>query len=288
MIVRLVVFLLLLAGLAWSAGPGSYQCREPLLMTAAPANPQPAPVPLRAVTLNLAREESIDAIGGVLDQPPLAGAGVIFLQETVHPAAPGEESLLSRAAERLGYHGAFASAADMGGGAVEGVAIWSRLPLRDVEVLELERFELNVNSRCRIALAATVEAPGGAIRVFSLHLDTRINAAERVRQIMPVIEAAKNFDGPALIAGDFNTNNNYWIGRLLPLPFATNQVAAVLGAMEANGFQTPQHSVGTHDLLGLRLDWIFLRGIAADAWGVEPIRFSDHRAVWVELGVAGD
>jgi endonuclease/exonuclease/phosphatase (EEP) superfamily protein YafD len=43
-------------------------------------------------------------------------------------------------------------------------------------------------------------------------------------------------------------------------------------------------SLATHDMLGLRLDWIYLRGLAGSEWGVEDIDFSDHRAVWLRLG----
>jgi endonuclease/exonuclease/phosphatase (EEP) superfamily protein YafD len=42
----------------------------------------------------------------------------------------------------------------------------------------------------------------------------------------------------------------------------------------------------TFDHLGLKLDWIFMKELKVLESGVQPIRFSDHHAVWARLAKA--
>ena len=57
--------------------------------------------------------------------------------------------------------------------------------------------------------------------------------------------------------------------------------------MRTLGFVTPFDAAGpTHDRLGLRLDWIFLKDLEPDdAARIQPLGFSDHHAIWT--GVRG-
>ena len=73
----------------------------------------------------------------------------------------------------------------------------------------------------RIALAATVFTPDGPVRVINVHLDTRINPAERVAQLAPALDDASCFYGPSVIGGDFNTNDMQWVSNVVPIPLSS-------------------------------------------------------------------
>jgi endonuclease/exonuclease/phosphatase family metal-dependent hydrolase len=158
----------------------------------------------------------------------------------------------------------------------------SRYSLTDVQITSLKAYNLGFRSRRRMALAATASTPWGGVRIWNVHLDTRINAGERLQQLQPVMEDAACHAGPKLIGGDFNTNDYYWVGNILPVPFSPAQTSTIRKSMLQHGFYTPFASrVTTFPLLGSHLDWIFLSELQAVSSSVEPARFSDHHAVWV-------
>ena len=165
-----------------------------------------------------------------------------------------------------------------------GLAVISRFPLNETAVIPLEHFNLVYRSRDRIALAQTVETPLGDVRLFNLHLDSRVNSDQRLDQLSSVLEAADKETRPVIVGGDFNTGDFYWVGHVLPLPGQRNQRRALLTRMAAGGYQTPFESTGpTHDRLGLKLDWIFLRKLRPLAAGTQEISFSDHHAIWADI-----
>ena len=238
---------------------------------------------LTAATLNLATETSFPNILRELDRVQLLQSDLFFFQEVEH--YPDRDSLLiDRLAQHLGYDYLFAPAQRVGKNGAQGLAILSRYPLQDPEVVYLPRFTLKVNNRCRIALTATVATPLGAIGVVNLHLDTRINLRQRWQQLQPVLEAVSKLPEASLIAGDFNTQDFLWVENLLPLPFLHRQVRPVLARLKACGYSTPFTQTGrTHAWAPLKLDWIFLRKLRAQARRVQKIGFSDHRALWVQV-----
>jgi len=123
--------------------------------------------------------------------------------------------------------------------------------------------------------------------VFNLHLDTRLNPQQRLEQLSPVLEISRSESRPVVIAGDFNTGDYRWLYNLVPVPYRGGQTGAVVQRMTASGFQTPFGNAGpTHDRLGLRLDWVFLRGLASFGVGIKELGFSDHHAIWTEIGPA--
>ncbi|MEE8584078.1 MAG: endonuclease/exonuclease/phosphatase family protein [Acidobacteriota bacterium] len=243
--------------------------------------PQDGSRPLVVVSLNMAGKtdwEEVRAGFESLQEAPRAD--IYLLQEFVKDSA----DLLGTASSSLGYHYMFSGTEKCGDGCLKGVAILSRFPLLDQEVLELPRNNLRYNLRCRIALGATAETRLGRVRVYSLHLDTRINSRRRVRQLGPVFDQAAEFSGPVLIAGDFNTANVLYIRSVIPIPFLQLQGRAVCKAMRARGFQTPfLKTRRTFSFPPLKLDWIYLRGLEAAQRGVADIEFSDHRALWALL-----
>lgn len=240
----------------------------------------PANERLAVVSLNLAMETRIDRIVNELRETPRVGvADVLLLQEVVSEA--GKSSTAHQIAEALNYQVAFASPAT--GSTLSGLAILSRYPLADTKILKLKECDVVFRCRKRLGLGATVRAPFGDVRVWNAHLDTRINPAERLEQLEPLIREAEKFDGPRIIGGDFNTNPARWVNHVIPIPFF-KQCKPVQQLMQRYGFKTPFGPVGpTHDMFGMQLDWIFVKGAQARSAAVEPIRFSDHHAIWTQI-----
>jgi endonuclease/exonuclease/phosphatase family metal-dependent hydrolase len=166
-----------------------------------------------------------------------------------------------------------------------GLAVLSRFAMKETAVIHLKHFKLVYHLRDRIALVQTVETPLGDVRLFDLHLDARLNPGDRLDQLSSVLDAADKDTRPVIIGGDFNTGDFYWGGHVLPFPGKRNQRGALLNSMAGRGYQTPFESTGpTHDRLGLQLDWMFFRRLRPMAAGTQPIDFSDHHAIWAEIG----
>jgi endonuclease/exonuclease/phosphatase family metal-dependent hydrolase len=234
------------------------------------------------VTLNMARETNVDRILADFHRnPAVQRADIWLLQEVMHPHG-GPDSVAHDLAKRLGVYATSSPAYP--GVSGDGLAILSRYPLSDVFVRRLPTFDLRFRSRSRQALAATVQLPSGPLRVYNAHLDTRINAQDRVAQIRPVIEDAAAWQGPRLIAGDFNTSNFRWVLNMIPLPMGHFQGRAVYDAMVASGFTTPCRNIGaTFDHFGFHLDWIYTRQLETRTPAVVPMRFSDHHALVLKI-----
>lgn len=236
-----------------------------------------------AVSLNLARETNpgriLDALHGT---PRLRSADVFLLQEVFQE--DGKPSVAEETARKLGYYVSFAPAAP--GVYDQGLALISRYPLDDVRITRLKRCDLGSRTRNRFAIVATVQTPWGGLRVWNAHLDTRINAGERLEQLQPVIDDASQHSGPGLIGGDFNTNDMYWLRNTFPLPGGPPHGVAIRSAMRQHGFETPfPDSLSTYPALRRHLDWIYVRDLDAVETSVEPAAFSDHNAIWVRLGL---
>ncbi len=246
----------------------------------------PSTVPSRGrgvtiVTLNMAKETSAARVLREFDAAPgLRNADIFLLQEVKEEA--GSPCIAHRLGEAMGLHVAYSSEGP--GVPDRGLAILSRFPLRDIEVRKLKRFDLRFHSRARFALSATAETPWGPLRLHDVHLDTRLNAADRLAQLGPVIHEDGKFAARRIIAGDFNSNPFYWVEHVLPLPALHSQAAAVDSFMKGQGFRTAiAERTATSDFLGIHLDWIWMTGLRAAASQVLPLRFSDHHAVWTRV-----
>lgn len=153
-----------------------------------------------------------------------------------------------------------------------GVAILSRVPLLDVERLELPWSECAW--RPRLALAARVSLQSAELHVFNLHIDPHASTDEQLEQHAAVLARAACAYGPTIILGDFNTLTRA----------ACEKVRAFL---EERGYRTPMTTgVATWraGLIRLHPDWIFVRGLRVNRWGVvKPLGVSDHWPVWAEV-----
>lgn len=235
---------------------------------------------LLVVTYNV-HMETAERIARALQSPRLRGADIILLQEI---ESHDDEALgrAARVAGLLGMSHAYAPGYGLRSGGSHGVAILSRWPLRQLEVVELPRQHVVFNSARRVALGATVEHPARALRVYSVHLDLRINPGERRRQLLPVLEAAAAHPGvDIIIAGDMNTTPFCWLGHVAPIPCG-RQDDRLEALVRERGFDVPARRSGpTHKWLSQRLDALYTRGTAAKRFGVDrSVRVSDHLPLW--------
>jgi endonuclease/exonuclease/phosphatase family metal-dependent hydrolase len=232
------------------------------------------------VSLNIAKENNAEkVVSAIRAAPRLRDADLFLFQEVAGGNA--NSSVAEEAARRLGYFALFEPAAP--GVYDQGLALVSRYPIADVQIKRLKACDLRFRDRSRFAVAANVQTPWGGLRVWNAHLDTRINAAERLDQLQPVIEEASRHAGPRLIGGDFNTNELYWLGNVVPLPGGPSHAAAIRNAMKHHGFETLPDALNTFPSFRRHLDWIFVRDLSLLAASVEPARFSDHNAIWVQV-----
>jgi endonuclease/exonuclease/phosphatase family metal-dependent hydrolase len=278
---RTPVVLTIVGILSIAAVAGSAQRLQP-----SPVEAKVEPYTLSFVSLNMARESDISKILAGLDTAPrLRQADVFLLQEVRNE--DGKPSIAEQMAQHLGYKAAFSPAAQ--GVYDQGLAIVSRYPIEDVRTKRLKYCDLRFHCRMRFALSGDVMSPHGRVRVWNAHLDTRINAGERLEQLQPVIDDAAAHPGPVVVGGDFNTNELRWIGNVVPFPGGAKHGQTIHRAMAANGFESPFNGrLVTFPAMRRHLDWIFVRDLKPVLASVEPVSFSDHHALWtrVVLGAA--
>ena len=250
---------------------------------------------LRVLTYNVfegAEDKSIADY--MLTHPDLAAADVIALQENEHH--PGDDqSDAARLAGRLDMGYVFAPTGEDAEVGLKGMAILSRYPMQQIEVMRLQRrteVEL-IDEASRAALAVTIETVNGPVRIVNIHLDVGHNIPERVLQLRPAVLDAPP---PLVVLGDFNSNDYIWASEVVPLiPLDsiadTSQADALDDYMRTIGYETPTSALGnTWHGPGeeQRLDSIFVRGVVpGDRRVVRDLDLSDHWPVWLDIAVPG-
>jgi endonuclease/exonuclease/phosphatase family metal-dependent hydrolase len=163
-----------------------------------------------------------------------------------------------------------------------GVAILSAYPLTDVRRLVLPH--KGPGGRRRVALGATIKLGRAAVRVYSVHSETRIPVDCKLEQMKAVIKDLARYrkDVPALVLGDLNT-------------WEPAAVTKTFKLFAAEGFQTPFDDEPTFSRralfipIDLKLDWIWLRHLEATSNGINrTIKLSDHWPLWAILRRPGD
>jgi endonuclease/exonuclease/phosphatase family metal-dependent hydrolase len=271
------------ANLATPHAPPVRLVRPPDALSEPRTAPDAQPsAPIRIATWNVEYAPRPDRLARALkEHTSLRHASVILLQEVEHhdhEPAPRAERL----ARALGLAHVYAPARALRRG-THGLAILSRFPLTDVERIPLPA-GAGFYAVPRVALAATVHLPDGPLRVVDVHLDTRLDAEQRVAQIAPALAAA---DGPrALVAGDLNTTPFRFWRNNLPIG-AADQPAAVDRAAAAHDLANATAPLGPttrRRVLAWRLDAIYTRGLRVAARGIaRTIRDSDHVPLWIDL-----
>ncbi|MFQ5776432.1 MAG: endonuclease/exonuclease/phosphatase family protein [Terriglobia bacterium] len=249
--------------------------------------PAVSPATIRIVTFNVHRGLDVPRLATGIQSVSSVGAADVFLLQEIESCESEGISRAHKLAETLRMNYVYAPARSTEDGGTHGLAILSRFRITDVQVIPLKQYKLVVNTRRRIALAATLDVAGQPLRVYNVHLDTRLNTGDRIEQVRAAVEAARDDRVAAVVVGgDFNTNPVRWAFHILPL-FRSNQAAALDAFMEESGFHTPLGRNGAtlnRRLLKFRADSLYSRGLAVAASGVErSVKVSDHFPVWMEV-----
>lgn len=215
---------------------------------------------LRVVTFNVQMGIEVDSALAVLrSEPDLADADLILLQEM-------DEAGMERLAAALGmgyvYYPAMrrhSTGRNLGNG------ILSRWPLESDQKLVLPHLGVFGSSQ-RIAAVATVRVGRTSVRVYSVHLATPVNQAERDRmdQMRAVLRDAAGHPF-VILGGDLNSGT---LGRMA----------------EERGYLWPTKD-GPRTTLGGRFDHILFRGLRPPDTGAagtvaQNRGASDHLPVW--------
>lgn len=257
----------------------------------APLVPSRAPGTLRIVTWNVAKGADVDGLAAAFrDDPALAAADAILLQEIeAHPGEGGPRAL--RLAAALGMGVAYAPERLQDDG-THGPAILARWPIAQVQVMELPYAALAVSQVPRRALAVDLQVGATRLRIIDMHLDTRLNATERILQLRPAVLDAPM---PTVAGGDLNTNPYLWGDGAVPdVPASTvvdtDQAPVIDDYMRHVGYAAPTAGLGpTVTFAGVieaRLDSLYTLGVTATPGAVErALALSDHWPVWIDVAL---
>jgi endonuclease/exonuclease/phosphatase family metal-dependent hydrolase len=174
----------------------------------APADPDRAgTAPIRIVTFNIKLARRIGRAIEVLRSDSLRGADILALEEM-------DDVGVDRIARALRLNYVYYP------GSIHptdrkyfGPALLSRWPIERSWKLLLPH-EGRIRHQRRTATAAEVLVRGRRIRVYAVHLETpfKVSDADREDQARTILADASGFDGPVVIAGDFNS---YPVGQVL-------------------------------------------------------------------------
>jgi endonuclease/exonuclease/phosphatase family metal-dependent hydrolase len=224
-----------------------------------------------------------ETLAAIAAEITACGADIVLLQEVDRGVKrSGGTDQAAFLGERTGMHHAFGEALPLQDGGY-GVAILSRWPLEDVQVLRLPFIDYAARgedvpgyySEPRVALFARTVTPLGPMVVASTHLG--LTEEQRRLQTAHIAAHIATIDPgvPVLLGGDFNALPRS--PELLPVRSTLADAYAVLGG------SPPPHTFPSHDP-DRTIDYLFLRGPAA--WrsvSVPEWRLSDHRAVLATL-----
>lgn len=229
--------------------------------TALTADPEPER--LRIVTFNIEFSRHIaESIALLRAEPELRAADILLLQEM---DAPGT----ARIADALGFAWVYSPATLHPRTHREfGDAILSRYPLSQFGRVNLPH-DGRLARTHRIAVAATADIDGTPVRVYSVHMATRIEITPRQRndQMRALLADADRWNTKVIIGGDLNDRAPSFV------------------AVERGYAWLTEALPGT--TAGGRLDHLFVRG-----WNTAPATSgtvpdargaSDHRPVWATV-----
>lgn len=214
------------------------------------------------------------------EDPEIGGAQVIGLQEVDrNKKRTGNVNTARQLADALGMRYAWAAPPDTGEDGEEetGVLILSTYPLSDVERVVLEGE--GPDGRKRVAVGATLTVGRAALRVYSVHAETRMPVEKKVGHWRSVLEDLKRFPNArgAIVLGDFNT-------------IKKKDVNAARKLFAGAGFNTPfpdDRTTWKTFIVKLKLDWLWLRGLDAASFGIDKsVELSDHWPLWAKVKLA--
>jgi len=156
-----------------------------------------------------------------------------------------------------------------------GVALLSRLPLKDITRIDLPWHECRW--RPRLAIAATITVGSQDVRIFNAHVDPHAAVDGQLAQLEAIAAKSEKTTLPTIVLGDFNT-------------LSRQKCIETREFFEKLGYTTP-FPTGTATwrttVLKMHADWIFVRGVKIERWGVaRPLSVSDHWPIWAEVALA--
>jgi endonuclease/exonuclease/phosphatase family metal-dependent hydrolase len=273
---RHLIFLLLITMILGSTGSTGAQEQSDLFETghaAKPSKPTESTNEVSVVSYNIRwrTRKELDQISNWLKEK---GAAVIALQEVDRgKKRTGKTNNARVLANALGMQYAWAAPPPVKDADEEetGVELLSRYPLTDVKRMVLPH--LGPGGRSRVALGATLTIGTKKIRVYSVHAENRMSEPRKIEQLKAVLTDLAAFPKgtPAIVMGDFNTWEPAMVDRTREL-------------FMNEGFTTPfpdgratfKRKIVLFDL-ELKLDWIWLRGLAAKDFEIDrKFTVSDH------------
>jgi endonuclease/exonuclease/phosphatase family metal-dependent hydrolase len=261
---------------------------------------------LRVLTLNIWNrqgpwERRLELIrAGVRELEP----DVIGLQEVIQV---GDATQAHEIAAQLGYHAAFGSAREYGGGVHFGNAVLSRWPILASRVFALPG---TTGDEHRSLLVAELDTPHGKLPFFVTHLSWRLHHGFiRERQVATIAAAVKReapIAGlPPILVGDFNAEPDATEMRFLrglhALDGASTYFAdcfRLKGAGAGVTFDSTRnpYAAPTHEP-PRRIDYVYVRGPDGDGRGKplsarvvldevhEGVAATDHYGVLAEISI---
>ncbi len=267
------------------------RAREPELLETGSASkvatPTTVPVNIKIVSYNIRWRGGNDLrrlIELLRSDALIGGATIIGLQEVDrNRKRTGNTNTARLMAEELGLHYAWAAPPNAPGKEHEeeetGVALLSLYPLTDASRIVLPN--AGPGGRRRAGLGATITIGPNALRVYSLHAETRTTNERRLQQFQAVLDdlGQRPKIERAVVLGDFNT-------------IMGKDVDSTTQLFKSAGFQTPfPNSEPTWKTLfiKLKLDWVWLRNMRALDYGINrKVGLSDHWPLWVTIRLDGE
>ena len=247
-----------------------------------------AKMKLRIVTFNVHFGKNTDLIVGAFARNEiLREADIIFLQETEEH----ESEKISRAkkvADALGLHCVYAPARKIVAKGTHGLAILSKYELSDINIIRLPAYKIGFVVQERIAMTAEARIGNSSARFANVHLDTRLNSAERIAQLKILIDhLERSREEKMILGGDFNmVPFRFW----MTIPFSfDNQKQQLHDYLKGEGFswycENPAYTF-ERGFIHFELDGIYTRNVRPLQCGVErSIRVSDHKPIWLDVEI---
>jgi endonuclease/exonuclease/phosphatase family metal-dependent hydrolase len=241
---------------------------------------------IKIVTFNVHFGEKIKAIATAFTQNKnLRAADIIFLQEI----EDHESETVSRAeklAAILGLNHAYAPAREIKTKGTHGLAILSKYDLTNIKTIALPTHSFLSRSRKRIAMTAIADVHGTRVILANIHLDTRLNSAERIAQVKVLVDKLKkDYTQKIIVGGDFNMLPFYFY-KSLPF-FYHNQKRRLHQYFAKEGFSCHCENGGytfKRGFIQFELDGIYTRNAKVRQCGVErSVAVSDHKPVWLDV-----
>ena len=250
-------------------------------------NAPESPADIRVVSFNIRWRggEDLKKLSEFLrNDPEIGNAVVIGLQEVDrNKKRTGNQNTVKILAENLGMYYAWAAPPTPKPSQEEetGVALLSPYPLTEVKRLVLPHE--GPGRRRRAGLGATIKVGDTAMRVYSVHSETRMSMDKKVAQMKAALEDLAGYPAnmPAIVMGDLNT-------------WEADAGVRTVKLFKGAGFHTPFDGDSTFCQqilfvpLKLKLDWVWLRNIEAKAHGIDrQVKLSDHWPLWTTVSLKG-